>query len=98
MGSVRRYWKCYGQRGLGTSVWLDSPLFRAEVLAPATVLFPKEWLVPYNLACYACQLGKQDKARAWLKNAFDLGHSEMVKTLALADPNLEPLWEEIEEI
>jgi len=70
----------------------------AEVLAPATVLFPKEWIVPYNLACYACQMGKQDKARQLLENALDLGYPKLVKMLALADPDLQPLWKDIDEV
>jgi tetratricopeptide (TPR) repeat protein len=68
-----------------------------EVLIPAQKLFPKEWLIPYNLACYECQLGKKKKARAWLKKAFDLGDPKQLKLMALKDPDLEPIWVEIGE-
>jgi tetratricopeptide (TPR) repeat protein len=70
----------------------------AELLIPAAVLFPKEWLIRYNLACYACQLGKRKEAWEWLEFAFDLSDSKAVKLMALNDPDLETLWTEIAEI
>jgi tetratricopeptide (TPR) repeat protein len=70
----------------------------ADLLKPATYFFPKEWLIRYNLACYACQLGKRKEAWKWLEFAFDLGHPKIVKLMALDDPDLEPLWAEISEI
>jgi hypothetical protein len=36
--------------------------------------FPEEWLMGYNLACYACQLGNRDEARHWLELAYKRGH------------------------
>jgi predicted Zn-dependent protease len=33
-----------------------------EKLLPAVDLFPREWLIRYNLACYACQLGNREEA------------------------------------
>jgi Flp pilus assembly protein TadD len=69
-----------------------------EVLIPAQKLFPKVWLIPYNLACYECQLGNQKEARAWLKKAFKLGDSKELKRMALKDPDLEPFWREIGEM
>ncbi len=68
-----------------------------EVLMPVQKLFPKEWLIPYNLACYECQLGNKKKAWAWLKKAFDLGDAKQLKLMALKDPDLEPFWVEIGE-
>jgi tetratricopeptide (TPR) repeat protein len=70
----------------------------ADLLLPAAVLFPKEWLIRYNLACYACQLGKRKEAWEWLEFAFDLSDSKAVKLMALNDPDLETLWTEIAEI
>jgi hypothetical protein len=39
-----------------------------------------------------------DEAREWLTDAIDLSNTKDVKTLALNDPDLEPLWAEIGEI
>jgi tetratricopeptide (TPR) repeat protein len=60
--------------------------------------FPKESIIPYNLACYACQFGKLKEAWDWLEKAFDLGDPKALKLQALDDPDLEPLWLEIGEI
>ena len=49
----------------------------------------------YNLACYECQLGRLDQARAWLRKAFDLGDPAEMQAQALRDPDLQPLWPEI---
>jgi tetratricopeptide (TPR) repeat protein len=70
----------------------------ADLLVPAAVLFPKEWLIRYNLACYACQLGNKKEAWKWLEFAFDLSGGKHVKLMALNDPDLEPLWTQISEI
>ena len=58
--------------------------------------FPRSWIIPYDLSCYACQLNKLDEGRTWLKKAFKLGDPKEVKLLALADPDLKVLWPEIE--
>ncbi len=66
-----------------------------DALLPVYPKFPKEPIVPYNLSCYACQLGQLDAARVWLKRAFAMGDKEDLRDQALADPDLEPLWEEL---
>jgi Flp pilus assembly protein TadD len=66
-----------------------------EALQPAFERFPKETLIPYNLACYACQLGQLDDSRRWLQRAFEAGEKDAVIRLALQDEDLRPLWEEI---
>jgi len=43
-------------------------------LKPIFERFPEEWLMGYNMACYACQLGNQDEARHWLELAYKRGH------------------------
>jgi predicted Zn-dependent protease len=69
-----------------------------DLLLPMAKKFPKSWIVPYDLACYACQLNKMDEARSWLRKAFRRGENlHEVKTLALADPDLKALWPEIEQ-
>jgi tetratricopeptide (TPR) repeat protein len=70
----------------------------ADKLEAAAELFPSVWNIPYNLACYACQLGKHEEAWEWLEDAFDLGDSKAVKLMALDDPDLAPFWAEIGEV
>lgn len=60
-------------------------------LLPLVERFPNEWLIAYNLACYACQLGWQDKARTWLNRALELGDPDHIYRLATKDPDLQPL-------
>lgn len=70
-----------------------------DALRPAAELFPGETIVPYNLACYACQLGKHDDARHWLGRALEVAGKQTardsLRRMALADPDLAPLREEI---
>ena len=44
----------------------------------------------FNLACYECQLGNLAGAKAKLEQAFALNGD--LRTMALEDPDLEPLW------
>lgn len=66
-----------------------------EALQPAAEQFPKQPIIPFNLACYACQLGQLDEARAWLKRAMKVGGKKSIRIMALADADLKPLWPEI---
>jgi predicted Zn-dependent protease len=68
---------------------------RDELLAVAEE-FGQIATVPYNLACYACQLGARDEAWRWLEQAIRLRGREAIKALALADPDLRPLHAAIE--
>ena len=67
-----------------------------NLLLPMAEKFPRSWVIPYDLACYACQLSRMDEARVWLQKAFLLGEPKEVKLLALSDPDLKTLWPEIE--
>ena len=66
-----------------------------DALLLASKKFPKEPVIAYNLACYACQMNRLPEARTWLKRALKLGGKEEIKAMALRDSDLEPLWEEI---
>ena len=55
--------------------------------------FPDEWLMRYNLACYACQLGNLDEADRWLAGAVLKGDRKRIKRMAKDDPDLAPLFE-----
>lgn len=63
-----------------------------DALLPALEKFPKEPIIPYNLACYLAQLGQLDPAWQWLKRAMAMAKPAAVKRMALADPDLAPLW------
>jgi len=63
------------------------------LLRPAVEKFPKEYLIPYNLACYAAQSGRLEEAWDWLERARGTsGSPEEIKAMALADDDLRPLW------
>jgi Flp pilus assembly protein TadD len=64
-------------------------------LEPAAPMFPDEPTIPYNLACYTCQLGRLDEARELLKASILKGGARAIKEMALKDPDLEALWKEI---
>lgn len=65
-----------------------------DQLRPALERFPGEWLVPCNLACYLCQLGRVPEARPLLEKALELDPTRDRKQQALEDPDLAPLWTE----
>ena len=57
--------------------------------------FPKTSIIPYNLACYACQLGDSAEAMQRLGKAIKLGGKDQIKSMALKDLDLKALWDEI---
>lgn len=63
-----------------------------DALRPAADRFPKQYLIPYNLGCYAAQLGRLDEAWDWLQRAIAASDQDTIRKMALADPDLEPLW------
>jgi tetratricopeptide (TPR) repeat protein len=67
-----------------------------DALLPAATMFPKIWVVPYNLACYCAQTGRLQEALEWLNQAIDLAGGKDVRAQALEDPDLQPIWKEIE--
>jgi tetratricopeptide (TPR) repeat protein len=70
-----------------------------EALRPAFEKFPKVSTIPYNLACYAAQMGRLDDAWEWLHKAMEsAGNVEAIKKNALADDDLKPLWDRIRDL
>ena len=65
-----------------------------NALLPVATSFPSDPTIPYNLACYAAQLGRLPEARDWLAQAFRLGNAKELKLRALEDPDLAPLWQD----
>ncbi|MFO1501203.1 MAG: tetratricopeptide repeat protein [Verrucomicrobiota bacterium] len=69
-----------------------------DALLGAVDRFPQEATIPYNLACYACQLSQLDEARRWLQRAMAVGDKAKLKSMAISDSDLEPLWGEIKSL
>jgi predicted Zn-dependent protease len=65
-----------------------------DLLLPVAERFPGEWLISYNLACYACQLGRLDEGKSWFMRAIELGDPLKVNRLAAKDPDLRPLFQQ----
>lgn len=70
-----------------------------EALRPAYEKFPKAEVVAYNLGCYAAQMDRLDEAWEWLHKAMEAaGDVAAIKNMALADRDLESLWDRIREL
>lgn len=67
-----------------------------QQLLPSAPKFQKVSTVAYHLACYACTLGYVQEAWHWLDKAIASGDGDMIKSMALDDPILRPLWEHLE--
>jgi tetratricopeptide (TPR) repeat protein len=67
-----------------------------EILLNALGSHPEEPTIRYNLACYECQLGNLSAAKQHLTEATKA--DQKFKLMALTDPDLEPLWAEINRI
>ncbi len=59
-----------------------------EALLPAAEKFPDEPVIPYNLACYACQLDRLDDAREWFAKALKIEERLALKTVSKLMENL----------
>jgi predicted Zn-dependent protease len=66
-----------------------------DLLLSVVDRFPNQYIVPYQIACYCCQAGCREEAKTWLSRAFALTDDKEVKTMALEDRELQPLWENI---
>jgi tetratricopeptide (TPR) repeat protein len=61
-------------------------------LLPAALKFPRNPIIALHLARYACQLGKLEEAKAWMKKAVTVDDAGDLMRSALKDPELAPLW------
>ena len=66
-----------------------------RILSEALEKFPSDALTLFNLGCYACQLGNLAEAKTLVGQAIKI--DPKFKIDAIDDPDLEPLWKEIEE-
>src|SRR6476660_9874498 len=62
-----------------------------DILLNAQAKFPTEAAIPYNLACYYSQLGEMEKAKRYLKQAFEIDLNW--RKAALDDEDLRPFWD-----
>ena len=69
-----------------------------EALLPAAKMCAREPIVFFNLACYACQLGKSDDAMEWLREALKLGARTKILAMAKSDSDLAALRERLVEL
>lgn len=65
----------------------------SALLEPVAERFQGISTIPYNLACYACQLGDLESSKAWLARAVQIAGKDAIRSMALQDADLEPLWE-----
>ncbi len=88
-------WRSYSVRRM-TNDGVEKAL---SLLLDAVNDFPDEPLLPFNLACYNCQLGQLVEARNWLHVAFAAAERNRTtkhwKIKALDEKDLEPLWGEV---
>ncbi len=81
-------------------IWLAYATRRCRSITEAFVILdkavkqhPAEPMIHFNLACYAAQTGDLGMARERLSQAMTLDPG--AKLLALDDPDLMPLWDEL---
>jgi tetratricopeptide (TPR) repeat protein len=70
----------------------------SDLLLSVSEHFPKISTIPYNLACYACQLGQAQASLTWLKQAMKIGGRESIRRMALQDVDLKPLWTQVKKL
>ena len=63
------------------------------ILLEAVERLPDEPILHFNLACYECQLGELEVAKARLAHAFKL--EPKCRLMALDDDDLAPLWDSL---
>lgn len=61
------------------------------LLLPAATLFPREGVIPYNLACYCAQQDQLDDAWHWLLEASRIAGADRIRRMASHDPDLAAL-------
>ncbi len=70
-----------------------------DALKPGAERVEDVEMVAFNLACYACQLGRLDEARHWLKRAFGVakqnGRLVECRRQALLEEDLRPLRDDL---
>jgi len=57
----------------------------------AADIFKMRQIIPFNLACYFCQLGELESAKEYLGKAFKIDPE--LAEMGVEDKDLEPLWD-----
>jgi tetratricopeptide (TPR) repeat protein len=63
-----------------------------DILLQMESKFPREYLFPYNLACYHSQLMQFEEAERWFKKAMAID-TKAVQKLAVIDEDLKPFFD-----
>ncbi len=69
-----------------------------DLLLDKVAQFPRDSIIPYNLACYACQMGDLVAAREWLKKAAQLRGIGEIRAMAASDPDLAPIRDSLDKL
>jgi tetratricopeptide (TPR) repeat protein len=69
-----------------------------DTLYPMRERFPKNWLIHYNLACYAAQLGRATEAVQCFRRALKVGDERELQEMAMTDSDLAPIRPMIEKL
>ena len=70
-----------------------------SALKQALARFPKEPIIPYNLACYAAQMNRLDEAWEWLHKAMEAAEDvDRIKQMALMDADLVGLHDRLKKL
>jgi predicted Zn-dependent protease len=69
-----------------------------DVAISAVAKFPEERTLTYNLAYYSFQLGNLKEAIQWLEKSVDVAGKKDIRQMALDDPDVEPLCNQISEV
>jgi hypothetical protein len=69
-----------------------------DTLHPIAAQFPQDFLIRYNLACYACQLGRATIAWEWLQQAAAIAGRAVIRQMAQDDPDLAPLAPQLKDL
>jgi len=62
-----------------THYWQKDYQKAYDLLRPQREAFPQNWWVHYDMACYACLLGRLDEARTHLDKPFNLDTTKEAK-------------------
>ncbi len=69
-----------------------------EALEPAAAEFPEEPIIPYNLACYQCQLGDHEAALQFFRASLERGDRSVLLEMAKSDPDLTELLPQLKKL
>lgn len=69
-----------------------------ELLHSVVGRFREHFVIPYNLACYQCQLGNKEEALKWLQRAIDAADAKTIREMAMDDADLWPLQKEMTQL